>query len=206
MRLANFISLIAMASTVLLFSCEEEQDPYLTLNSKCYDLFSDTSSFAYIDECGGCDLFKREYNSMCFMKDATGFFLFDWPGACRKGSEVLMVARGVNPALDIEFFYPDPPRRKFIDYYVTAWVFDDVYRFQPSEFSEEAAPIVDTCLTDQALIGIIEFEKVAFDIPRYHDEMPGEFIWITPEGEIVEKTPVTFHRLELPPYRERWDE
>ena len=57
------LCLILLSSLFLLYSCEEKQNPYSQLNSKCYDLFADTSSFAYIEECGGCELFRREYNS-----------------------------------------------------------------------------------------------------------------------------------------------
>lgn len=207
MKLIKIFNLILYGGLLFLFSCEEKQDPYLTLNSKCYDLFGDTAAWdAYIEECGGCDLFLREYNSMCFRQHASGFYSFEWPEGCRKGSEVLMVVRGENNGLEVDFYHPSPPKREFVKNNRSAWASSDVYTILPADLSEDEAAIFDTCITDQTLFGVIEFDKVAFDLPRFHDEMPGALIWLTSENDEYKTTPIVFNRLEIPPYRERWDE
>lgn len=207
MKELKILNLALCGLILFLSSCEEEQDPYLDLNSKCNDLFGDTAAWdAYLEECGGCDLFLREYNSMCFRRHTSGIYSLEWPEGCSKGSEVLMVVQGENNGLDVGFYYANPPKREFINNNSSAWVSDDVYQILPFELSEEEASLVDTCITDQMLFGVIEFDKVAFDLSRFHDEMPGELIWLTAENEEFKSTPLVFQRLEIPPYRERWDE
>lgn len=205
MRLANSIYLIAMLGAVLLFSCEEDLDPNSDLNFKCSNLFADTAWDAYLDECGGCDIDTREFNSMCFQAATSGFYLFEWPDGCRKGEEVLMVLRGEGKALDVEFFNPKTPKKPFINHSFTAWInpgFTDEYQIRPT--IEER--LSDSCITNQILIPVIAFDKEAFRLPRFHEEMPGKFIWLTETGEEFKLSEVTFRLQELPEVRRRYDE
>jgi hypothetical protein len=205
MRISNKIDLFALFIVFLFFSCKEEGDPYSNLHFKCGNLFADTTWDAYIEECGGCDIDTREFNSMCFQPSTSGFYLFDWPDGCRQGTKVLMVLRGAGEYLDVEFFNPNPPKRPFIDGLFGAWVypgFTDQYQIRPT--SEKK--LSDSCITNQTLIPVITFDKKAFRLPRFHEEMPGEFIWVTERGEEFKRSEVTFHLQELPEVRKRYDE
>ena len=166
------LCLILLSSLFLLYSCEEKQDPYLNLNSKCYDLFDDSTAWdAYIEECGGCELFLREYNSMCFRRYISGFYLFEWPDGCRQGSEVLMVVRGEGDGLDVGFYHSSPPKRQFVDNHISAWSYGEVYKILPTSFSEDGTLISDTCMSNETLYGVIEFEKITFDLSDSYDEL-----------------------------------
>lgn len=205
MRLANSIYLIAMLGAVFLFSCEEDLDPNSDLNFKCGNFFADTAWDAYLDECGGCDIDTREFNSMCFLATTSGFYLFEWPDGCSEREEVLMKVLGEGSLLDINFYFANPPKRRFIGENLSAYDFRGNYVIIPPVDAESPA-LLDSCITSQSLIPTITFDEEAFEYPRFHEEMTGEFIWNTETGEEFKRSEVVFRLQELPEVRRRYDE
>jgi hypothetical protein len=205
MRISQKNGLFALFSVLLFLSCEEDLDPNSDLNFKCGNLFADTAWDAYLDECGGCDIDTREFNSMCFLATTSGFYLFEWPEGCMEGSEVLLVVDGESTILKTNFYFSDSPKRRFIEDNLWANNLRDNYVIIPPVDAESPA-LLDSCITSQSLIPTITFDEEAFEYPRFHEEMTGEFIWNTETGEEFKRSEVTFRLQELPEVRRRYDE